>query len=392
MRIAIDVQPLQTGTRFGGIGGYLRNVLQRIDRFDGNHEYTFLLNNSDYLANVNAPFLNWEKHYLTRKHRLGRWRWCWDTVYLPMVFVQKNIDLYHYNSLAEFEKMAPPVPFGRHRVVATIYDLIPLKFPQQSPPHFASSRWSFDYSSKLRRLERADAIITISEASRQDIIQLLNYPKDRVFIAYCGISEIFKQQPGQEQYEHVKTKYRLPQQFILYLGGYYSDRKNINHLLKAYKILCQHLAAPHPKLVLAGLSNPMHQDQIFPMIHELQLTPNVIPLPYIPEAELPCLYRAATLFVYPSLYEGFSLPVAEALTCGTVTAASKTSSLPEIVGDAGLYFDPCDVHSIAETMHEGLTNTEKRNDLQQRGPGQVARFSWDQTAQTILSVYNQIQA
>lgn len=390
MRIAIDVQPLQTGTRFGGVGCYLRNVLQRICRLDGDNEYTFLLNNSDYLANVNAPSSHWKKHYLTRKYRLGRWWWCWDTVYLPMVFVQKSIDLYHYNSLSEIEKMAPPVPFGKHRVVATIHDLIPLKFPEQSQAYFALSRWNFDYTAKLRRLEHADAIITVSEYSKKDIIQFLNYPEEKVFVAYNGVSEIFRQKPMQNQLDEFTQKYHLPDNFILYLGGYYSKRKNIERLLRAYKILRQHLPHPQLKLVLAGLSNPTHQKQIFSMIHELQLTSNVIPLPYIPGEELPYLYRAATLFVYPSLYEGFGLPAAEALACGTVTAVSNVSSLPEIVGDAGLYFDPYDVHSIAEIMHEGLTNTEKRGELQRHGPQQAAQFSWQQTAKRILSVYNQV--
>lgn len=392
MRIAIDVHPLQTDTRFGGIGDYLRNILPLFSHLDGVNEYTFLLSNSDYQTNMNAFCLNLKKHYLTRKHCLGRWWWCWDTVYLPMAFVQKNIDLYHYNSVTEPENLSPPLPFGKHRVVATVYDLLPLKFPQQSLPPSASLRWNSGYSWKLQRLQHADALITISQTLKQDIIELLNYPEERIWIAPYGISENFRQQPDQEQYEYVRARYNLPEQFILYVGGYSSDRKNIERLLNAYKILRQHLPAPQAKLVLAGISEPIQRKKIFSLVHYLKLPSNVIPLPYIPEEELPCLYQAATLFVYPSLYEAFAHPVAEALACGTVIATSNTSSLPEIVGDAGLYFDPYDAHAIAETMYQGLTNSTLRQTLQHRGPQQAARFSWVQSAQVILSVYNQVHS
>ena len=271
MRIAIDVQPLQTETRFSHIGNYLRNVLQQLHHIDEDNEYTFLLNNSDHLADVNTSFMTLKKHYLTRKHLLGRWWWCWDTVHLPTGFIQKNIDVFHYNSLAESEHMTPPKPFGKHRVVATIPDLIPLKFPESVTPLSSSSQRSVNYSAKLRCLEHADALITVSEYSKQEILECLAYPEKRVFVAYNGISEIFRQQPSQEQHQEVIEKYHLPDDFILYVGSYTSPRKNIERFLKAYKILRHALPAPQPYLLLSGLSDSPYQEKIAALIHSLSL-------------------------------------------------------------------------------------------------------------------------
>jgi glycosyltransferase involved in cell wall biosynthesis len=390
MRIGIDVQPLQTGTRYAGVGCYLRNILRHLSDIDTENEYILFLNNSDYLEEVKPPSPTWKKYYVTRKHRLGRFWWCWDTLHLSTVLSRKKIDIYHYNSLSEFEKMAPPFPFGKHRVVATIHDLIPLKFPNQSSEYFSSSRWSFDYSSKLRRLQYTDAIITVSNHSKQDINELLNYPEERIFVAYNGISDGFVHEPDQEQLEQFKKKYPLPEFFILYLGGYYSKRKNLERLFEAYKILRHNNFSPQPSLVLAGLSNPVHKKRIGFLLDEKKLSQYTIYLPYIPDEELPLLYRLAALFVYPSLYEGFGLPVAEAMACGTMVATSNCSSLPEVVGEAGLYFDPYDTHAIAETMYEGLTNMPRRKVLQQKGQKRATLFSWEQAARTVLSIYKQI--
>ena len=390
MRIAIDVQPLQTETRFSSIGNYLRNVLQQLHHIDKDNEYTFLLHNSDRLADVNTSFLTWKKHYLTRKHLLGRWWWCWDTVYLPTGFIQKDIDVFHYNSLAEAEAMAPPKPFGKHRVVATIPDLIPLKSPEPVITDSLSAKWYTNYRAKLRRLEHADALITVSEYSKHEILECLAYPQERVFFAYPGISEIFKHQPTQEQCQDVVEKYQLPNDFILYVGSDIRPRKNIDRFLKAYKILRHSLPPPQPSLVLTGFFDSPYQEYIVGLIHKLELTPYVLVLPTVAHDALPCLYRAAILFVAPSLYESFYLPVVEAMACGTVVAISNTSCFPEIVGDAGLYFDPCDTNSIAETMFHGVTNRKKRQQLQTDAPQRTRQYSWAQTARSILAVYNQV--
>ncbi|MBD3309256.1 glycosyltransferase [candidate division KSB3 bacterium] len=390
MRIAIDVQPLQTGTRFNEHGYYLRNVLQHLSRLDGDNEYTFLLNNAAYLADVTPPAFSWKKHYVTRKHLLGRWWWRWDTVYLPTVFLRKNIDLYHYNSLAEWERMIPPIPFGKHRVVATIYDMLPLKFPEDRSASGPSSRWAGEYATKLHRLAYADVILTLSECSKQDILSLLPLPESRIVVTSCGLADHFTHPPASGQAERVRATYHLPEAFILYPGGYVSRRKNIERLLEAYDLLRQALPAPLPALVLAGLSQPADQEQVASLLHKRNLALHVMTLPYIPEEDRPYLYRAATLLVYPSLYEGFARPVAEALACGAVVAASNTSSFPEIAGDAAFYFDPYDSANMAEVMAEGLSNIPRRQDFQHRGPDQAARFSWETTARKILAVYNQV--
>lgn len=390
MHIGIDIQPLQTGTRYAGVGCYLRHVIQSLSRIDVHNEYTLLLNNSDYLEDVAVPAPHWKKYALTRKHRLGTFWWCWDTLYLPAVLLKERIDIYHYNSLSEAEHLAPPISMGKPRLVATIHDLIPLALPSHAAIQKASSCGEFDYFAKLRRLKSADAIFADSACSKRDIVRFMKIPEDRVVVAYNGIEESFFREPPPEALAQFKQRYALPEPMILYVGGYYSPRKNLERLLDAYAILLHDAPAPKPVLVLAGLSNPVHKQQIEALIHAKRLAERILTLPYIPDEELPLLYRTAALLAYPSLYEGFGLPVAEALACGTVVATSNCSSLPEIGGDACLYFDPWDVNAIAEALYIGLTDRERRWEFQRKGPLHVARFSWEACARTVLSVYEQI--
>lgn len=391
MRIAIDIQPLQTATSSNGLGTYLRNVVQHLSQIDSDNEYTFLLNNTACLANSGVSPLTWEKHYLTRKHCSGRWWWSWDTVHLPTALIKKNIDVYHYNSLAECERMIPPSPFGKHRVVATVYDLSPLKFPETGLPYTDSSRQGLTYSAKFRRLRHADAIIAISDSVKQEIVHWLRFPEERIVVAPSGISKVFAQQRTPLQIDRFLRTFQVPEEYILYDSGYENRRKNLERLLNAYKLLRQTLPNA-PALALAGLNHPERRKQILSLIQERELSFAVLLLPDIPAHDLPCLYQAANLCVCPSLYESFSLPAAQALTCGTPVAASNTSAFPEMIGDAGFLFDPYSDNAIAAAMYAGLTNSEKRAELRKNAPQYARRFSWNQTARRILDVYRQVHA
>lgn len=388
MRIGIDVQPLQTGTRQAGVGRYVDNVLSQLLRAESPHAYTLFLNSADYLAPVDALPEYHARFRVPRKPRLGKFWWVWDTLYLPYALRQQHIDIYHYNSLSEAEPMAPPFPLGRQKVVATVHDVIPLKVPELYPEIGKPSLTNFNFTAKLHRLSHANAIMTVSECSKRDIMNCLHYPEEKIFVTYNGIAPEFFREPAPGVQAALRQHYALPEQFLLYLGGYYSPRKNIERLLDAYRLLLEGSEPQEcPPLVLAGLSNHDHKANIQRLLIRKGLTDQARVLPHIPDAELPGLYQLATLFVYPSLYEGFGLPVAEALACGAVVATSKVSSLPEIGGESCLYFNPYDPNAIAETLREGLTNSGRRTMLRQHGPAQVSRFSWHTTAQAILSVY-----
>ncbi|MDY0091269.1 MAG: glycosyltransferase family 1 protein [Candidatus Vecturithrix sp.] len=389
MRIAIDIQPLQTATSSNGLGGYLRNVVQHLSQIDGDNEYTFLLNNTASLVTPGVPPLTWKKHYLARKQCSGRWWWSWDTVHLPTALIKKDIDVYHYNSLAECERTIPPSPFGKHRVVATVYDLSPLKFPEIGSPSTGIARQGLTYSTKFRRLRHANAIIAISHSVKQEIMHWLRFPEERIVIAPSGIPEMFTRQCTPLQLTRFLHTFQIPQEYILYDSGYENRRKNLERLLNAYTLLRQALPQA-PVLALAGLNNPVQREQVLSLIRERDLSFAAILLPEIPEQDLPCLYQAASLCVCPSLYESFSLPAAQALACGIPVAASDTSAFPEIVGDAGFLFDPYHDHAIAAAMYAGLTNIEKRAALRQNVFEYARRFSWDQTARKILDAYRQV--
>lgn len=389
MRIAIDIQPLQTASSSNGLGGYLRNVVQHLSRIDGDNEYTFLLNNTAYFANTAVPALSWRKHYVTRKQYSGRWWWSWDTVHLPTALIKKDIDVYHYNSLTEGERMIPPAPFGKHRMVATIYDLSPLKFPERASQYTETARQGLSYSAKFRSLRHADAIIAISESVKQEIMDWLHFPRERIVVAPYGVSENFVQHLTPLQLTNFLHRFHLPQEYILYDDGYVGRRKNLERLFDAYKLLRQTLPDA-PILVLAGVCNSLQREQIFSLIRAHELTLSVIPLPDLLEHELACLYQAATLFVCPSLYESFSLPAVQALACGAPIVASNTSCFPEIIGKAGIMFDARDVNAMGAALYAGLTDSGRRSEIQQNAPKHAERFSWDLTARKILDVYRQV--
>jgi glycosyltransferase involved in cell wall biosynthesis len=389
MQIGIDVQPLQTGTREAGVGSYLRNLLEQLRRLQTDQTYHLLLNAADYLAPVTAGDPGWPRITVARKHRLGRYWWAWDRVYLPWLLHRHDLAVYHYNSLSETENMGCPRPFGKHRVVATIHDLNPLKFAAELEVPYRG-RWYQEFCRKLRWAAAADAILTVSQASKTDIVNLLKYPAERVFVAYNGVAEHFFQEPSAEVRQAIQARYQLPEHFILYIGGYYAKRKNLDRLLQAYARLRAEMSTPQPVLVLAGISHPAQQAALDHLLAAYHLTAHTRCLPYIPEADLPGLYRLATLVVYPSLAEGFGLPVAEALACGAVVATAQTSSLPEVGGNACVYFDPYDPQSIAEMMQKALTNSQLRAALHQHGPPQVRQFSWSQTARQVVEVYQRV--
>lgn len=273
--------------------------------------------------------------------------------------------------------LRPPVP-----TVVTIHDLIPLLLPA-----YRGSLLVRLYTRLVATAaHRANGVIVVSQATRRDIIAHLRLPPTRVWVTHEAAPTGFRRaMPA--QVEAVRGKYGLPDRFFLYLGGF-DVRKNVAGLLAALARVVNKI--PSATLVIAGRL-PERDTSFAPdprrLTHELEIEPHVHFTGWVEEGDKPALYTAAIAFVFPSRYEGFGLPVLEALACGVPVIASQVSSLPEIVGEAGLLIPPDDVAGLAGAMERLWQDRALRGRLGEEALAQAARFSWRRTARQTVEVY-----
>ncbi|MEZ4637578.1 MAG: glycosyltransferase family 1 protein [Caldilineaceae bacterium] len=271
--------------------------------------------------------------------------------------------------------------------VLTIYDLIAMLYPDTVSPR---ARILFRLTTQLA-LRAANEIVTISAATRRDLLAHFPVDADRVTAVPLAADPHFTPQP-EAAVDAVRRKYALPQRFIFYLG-INKPHKNLVRLIDAYARLTQSPAAGHqapiPDLVIAGA-----WDERYPEAQQraetLNLGDRVRFLGRVGDVDLPALYTACTLFVFPSVYEGFGLPVLEAMACGAPVACGDASSLPEAAGEAALLFDPRDGEAITDALRRTLEDEPLRRTLADRSLRQARRFSWQRTAAETLSCYREI--
>jgi glycosyltransferase involved in cell wall biosynthesis len=272
----------------------------------------------------------------------------------------------------------------KHIVVA--HDIIPKLFPQYL------NNWRKYIYQKLteRGLRKADKIIAVSHRTEKDLISKLGIAAEKITVSYVDVDEIYKKELSDEQCKAVLKKYKLKEGYI-YNGGGLDLRKNTENVLRAYKILFDQYGYTKkiPKFVISGklMPNlaPLVTD-VAQIVEGLELDKQVVILDYVPQADLPALYKKALLFVYPSLYEGFGLPVLEAMNQGTPVITSKTSSLPEVGSDAVLYCDPKSVDDLAMVMKNVLMNDHLQASLSLKGRERAKHFSWERFVEKFLNI------
>jgi alpha-1,3-rhamnosyl/mannosyltransferase len=294
--------------------------------------------------------------------------------FIPRLLRGLDADLYH--SPYYLMPYCSDIP-----TVLTVYDLIPLLFPQLVS---ARARLLFRWMTALA-LRAADCVIAISEATRRDLQTVYRLPCDKVVVIPLSADPAFYPRHPTEV-RSVRGKHGLPEQYLLYLGSN-KPHKNLTCLVEAFSVIGHHL--PYFVLVVAGV-----WDSRYPEPHQraagLGLNESIRWLGSVPETDLPALYTGATAFVFPSLFEGFGLPVLEAMACGTPVACSETSSLPEVAGDAALLFDPTSTESIADVLLCLLDSSDLRAKLRARGLRRANQFSWTQTAHETLHRYRTV--
>ncbi len=273
------------------------------------------------------------------------------------------------------------LPFRRLPTVLTVHDLIFRHLPQH---HKRLNRWYLNLAMPLY-VRRATHLIAVSEATRRDLMAAYGVPAGKITVIYEAADPRFGPRDALEQ-QTVRANYGLPAAYFLYLGTI-EPRKNLLRLLRAWEPL--YLAGEAPPLVIVGkrgwLSAPF-----FEAVERSAAREGIILTGYVLDDDLPALIAAATAFVFPSLYEGFGLPPLEAMACGTPVLCSNRSSLPEVVGEAALLFDPADEEAIRAAMRRILTDGALRESLRRRGLEQARRFSWRRTAEATLRLYRQL--
>jgi glycosyltransferase involved in cell wall biosynthesis len=280
------------------------------------------------------------------------------------------------------------------RSVVTVHDLGYHYYPDA---HTLRQRWYLEWSTRYHTRAAAH-IVADSQATRDDLVRIYDADPGRITVAHLGLDPVLQPVRDPAELSRIRSKYGISSPYLLYVGTL-QPRKNLVRLIEAHHVLCTAQYAPRDsglhsqnlQLVLVGKRGWLYED-ITVRIRALGLEDRVLVPGYVDDADLAALYSGASAFVMPSLYEGFCLPVLEAMACGTPVACSRSSSLPEVVGDAALVFDPHDVEEMAGTIARLLRDDELSADLVRRGLDRVRGFTWERCARQVLDVLEQIGA
>ncbi|NOZ06321.1 MAG: glycosyltransferase family 4 protein [Chloroflexi bacterium] len=276
---------------------------------------------------------------------------------------------------------APPL-YSRLPVVVTVHDLIPLLLPEYRRSPLARAYTALVCAAT----RRAAHVIADSQATRRDLITHLRLPPERVTVVYLGVGSQYHPESEREEESRVRNRYALPDRYLLYLGGF-DARKNVPLLLRSFARLRERHPRS-PSLVIAG--RLPRRAGLPRLANSLGVEGSVRFTGWVSEEDKPALYRSATLFVFPSRYEGFGLPVVEAMACGTPVVAFHTSSLPELVGEGGLLVSPQDDSGLAMALSELLSDGARLHDLGESAIKQASRFRWADAAQQTRRVYESV--
>jgi glycosyltransferase involved in cell wall biosynthesis len=360
MRIGIDVRPTERpASRNRGIGLYTRSVCDALQKRNCSlgqpHEFAII--DSRRVPAIRKP---------------SRLQWMVDTWMLPRVLREEKIEIFHAMEFTSIPALKRP------KVIAHVHDMIPFVFWQEYSKRIPMDfRWALQVARK--RLAEAACVVTVSEHSKKDIIELTGYPEDRIYVAYEGA-------PETQRHEDTKTQSTRP--YFLYVGG--TDfRKNVLFLIRAFAQLAER--EKDIWLMLVGetfmMTSLREVAEILDEVSRLGIADRVVTMGYVDENKLTELYRRSLALVFPSLYEGFGLPVLEAMAYGTPVLAARTSSIPEVLGETGVYFDPRDEDSLIAALEDAYRNPAGLSELAKKAQERARSFTWNKVADTVLGIY-----
>lgn len=368
MRIGIMLRHLPTET--GGIGRYTHKLLQYLLATDRSNEY-FILHRDDSALGAYQQFPNVQELCKPSPSKL-----LWDQIVIPSWAKQLSLDLV-FNP-----KMSAPLRAPCSTVImmhGADWFEVPQSYslPNRIYHEFAATLYS----------KSAAAVIVASHDAADKLEQHIPAAKGKTVAVHHGVDKEFYRITDAERLNAVRAKYQLPERFILYVGKIY-PMKNVSGIVAAYAELRDQI--PH-KLVLAGGAGPRAERELA-TIKQRNLEDDVILTGRVPDEDLPPLLSLAEAFVFPSLYEGFGIPLLEAMACGCPVVTSTAGSCPEVVGDAAVVVDPRDIGAIAAAVHDLLNNPNRAQTLVGRGLERVKSFTWEKCAQETLAVFEQVLA
>ncbi len=364
-------------TQGGGIGRYTRELLRALARVDAANRYALFYASRDPRhalpplgPNFHTRALPFHDIWLARL-------WGRARVPAPVEWITGEVDVYHSPDFT-----LPPTRRGT-RTLLTVHDLSFVRDPGSAAPGLLT------YLNAVvpRSVARADHVLADSLATRDDLIDLYKTPADKISVLYCGVEDVFRPITDPKALAAVRARYRLGGAPFVLAVSTLQPRKNYVRLLEALA----RMPDPDLRLVFAGGKGWLY-DSIFAAVERLGLRQRVTFAGFVDDADLPALYSAARILAYPSLYEGFGLPMLEAMACGTPVVASTASCLPEVAGDAALLIDPYDVAALAEALTRAHADESLRATLIDLGRRRAAAFRWNDSAAQLLGLYQRIMA
>ncbi len=370
MRIGFDARNLLYPQRTG-IGEYVYRLLSSLNTLDTERRIRLFFPRGEGGQTYSWDNIRSVHSVIPSDIREDRFYRLWFDVYLPLRIRSDRIDIFHGPSYL--------VPKSqRARTVVTVHDLTHEKYPE------LAQGCSAEFSKRVREsVLGADAVIAISETTKIDLLDLYPIDESRVSVIHYGVDDCFKPIEDTELLESFRKRHRLPERFVLSVGSLH-PRKNIRGLLRGFSILRKKTSLPHC-LVVAG--KDYGGADLASEVAKVGLTESFLFLDYIPTEKLPLLYSLADAFVFPSFYEGFGLPPLEAMACGVPVVASKAGALPEVLGDAALYFDPEDAEGLAAQLEKLLNSESERGLLREAGMKRAGRYSWLECAEKTMRIY-----
>lgn len=363
-----------------GSGQYLSHLLNAIAEIDKKNDYSIFGPQPIEKGKTSSYpyYVHKVPGFATRNDNIEKVMW--EQFTGPAAAHQAGMDLFHV------PYFAPPL-IARTPTVVTIHDVIPLRLPAYQP----NGRVKAYMNLVARAALRANMIITVSQHAKQDIIDVLKLPAERIRVIYEAAGEEYQPVADPVKLAEARARYDVGERYVFYLGGL-DQRKNVPQLVRAFAQVYKQVGDPDLRLLIAG--NPDKQKgSLFPdprpIAAELGVTEQ-IKYHFIAEEDKAAMYSGASLFVFPSLYEGFGLDPLEAMGCGAPVVCSNRTSLPEVVGDAALSVDPNDTQALVEAMSNVLTNSELRADLRARSLQRAQQFSWRKTAAETIAVYEEV--
>jgi glycosyltransferase involved in cell wall biosynthesis len=379
MRIAINGWfLLESGS---GMALYMRQLLDALGRVDGMNEYRVMTPRPVKRPPELPSTFVWRVVPVGRMRRGGEnvEKLFWEQATFPGAAKAESARLMHV------PYFAPPLRTRGVRAVATIHDVIPLKRPE----YRASPRVAAYMALVARAARQMTLILTVSQHAKRDIVEHLRVPEERVRVVPLAPAPQYRHILDAARLRDARERYGLGERFVMYVGGL-DARKNVSTLIGAFAAVFHELGDPDLHLLVAGDPRRLGSSPLFPdwrpVASALGVAHRVV-CRFIAEEDLPLVYSATQCFVYPSLDEGFGLPPLDAMACGAPVVCSDRTSLPEVVGTAGLLVNPEDPDALGTAIHRVLLSEDLRRDLRARGLARVRQFSWARVAVDTTAAY-----